>query len=292
MTIATKWFNWAASGLDWRVTPWNACSPNLGQIRGWLDVETGIGDFLGCHLDRPIGGSSSPSVHSWGAATDWRYQAGKKEQAIELLIANSAELHVQQIHDYVGDRIWRAGRTPNISDARTLWWRKQNGQGDGMGEAWATYLHFETHHDGFFDTTPIAQRLSQQPQEPKVMDFNLLDGGSQLKVPDASPVRLVDTRIGLGASQQKVPANSKLEVTIPVTAASAIVNVTLVDPSAAGFARVWGVKPGDGSNVNVTAGEPARPSPTIVKVGTGGKINVDLVRTSAHVLVDLLGVLV
>lgn len=294
MTINTVWYDWARSGIDPLSPAWNSCSPNLGQVRGYLDAEVGRGDNLGCHGDRPIRDGVAPSTHSWGAAQDWRYPLGLKERALEILIAYSKELHIQQIHDYVGCRIWRAGRTPNIEDAYTLWWRPQTpNPNNGMGQAWATYLHIETTRAGYHDSTPVKTRPGMTQKDPDIMDFTLLQGGSKLLMPDASPVRLVDTRIGLGAPQGKVAENKDLKVALPKQLLEAgvktvIVNITLVEPTADGYARVYGVRPGDGSNVNVTAFQAPEPSPAIVYVHEGA-FTVDLVRTSAHVLVDLEG---
>lgn len=294
MSIQPVFFDWVKSGIDPTKAPYNACSPNLHTNRGDLDIRFGVGDYLGCHADRPIRTGTTPSEHSWGAALDWRYPPGTQAQVLNHLINTSKERHIVAIHDYLGCRIWRAGRTTKISDAHTLWWKTQPvNPANGMGQSWATYIHIVTDRDGFFDTELISERLNINPEVPKVMDFNLLHGGGTLMLPDKSPVRFVDTRTGLGvAAAGKISQNHPLKVQMPdmgVNVQSAIVNVTLVAPEGDGFARVFGVAQGDGSNINVVHGQSAEPSPTIVRLDSSGSLTVQLTRTTAHVLVDFIG---
>lgn len=168
MTILTKYFDWQKSGINWDAPPHESCSPNLNTFEDFVMDRWG-GQDLGCHGDRTNREGSTQSVHSWGAAWDWRYDKlsivgiaiGRVRALTEIIpwvINNSAELHIMAIHDYYGDRIWRAGRTTNVAEAHTAWWKKQYGAGSGMGESWATYFHFETNKEGFSDATPIEQR--------------------------------------------------------------------------------------------------------------------------------------
>ncbi len=149
----------------------DTCSPNLQTIFAYLASRWGF-TLLGCRVVRPIrgaGASGPPSSHTFGAAIDASYGTGRAQALAEVLpwlIDNSDALHVQAIHDYIGSRIWRAGRTPNVSDATTAWWKTQPA-GNGMGESWATYLHIETTPAGWADATPIAVRLV--PPDPIVV---------------------------------------------------------------------------------------------------------------------------
>lgn len=165
MTVATKFFNWPRSGIDNERPPYEACSPNLVTLRSYLQGRWG-GEYLGCHGDRDNRDGTSLSTHAYGAALDWRYPTRQLAVAeiLPFLIDNSAELGIMSIHDYVADRIWHAGRTSSTNPAD--WWKIQNGAGAGMGEAWATYLHIETHPDAFALSTPIADRLTTQPPNP------------------------------------------------------------------------------------------------------------------------------
>lgn len=188
--IQTQFFNWSNSGMNPLSPPWNICSPNLALIRSHITIRMGGGYSVGCHGDRPIRGGTLPSAHAYGSAFDWRYEPASAtslavprkaivEYLLPWLIKHSAELHIDAIHDYYGDRIWRAGRTPNIDEAYTLWWKKQYGAGEGMGESWATYLHIETHRQGWSDTAPIANRIAvptliydAPPYEPDYLCLN------------------------------------------------------------------------------------------------------------------------
>lgn len=176
MSIQTNFFNWATSGLPYSEPPFEDCSPNLVQLRKYLRERWG-GYSLGCEGDRPIREGTAISSHAFGAAEDWRYTpvvSGSKDvprhvaigEVLPFVINHSAELHIDAIHDYFGDRIWRAGRTPYTADAHTSWWKQQNGNGSGMGETWATYFHFETNYDGWGDATAIVDRLHGAPPDP------------------------------------------------------------------------------------------------------------------------------
>jgi hypothetical protein len=168
MTIQRSFFNWGSSGLNYNIWPYETCSPNLVQLLLFLQGQCG-GYSLGCEGDRTIRDGSSISSHSYGAAFDWRYTpvpSGVKnvtrdtavKTVLPWVINNSAELGIQAIHDYAGDRIWRAGRTSNVAEAQTTWWKKQYGAGGGMGESWATYFHFETTKDKFMYANPVKLR--------------------------------------------------------------------------------------------------------------------------------------
>ena len=183
MTIQTTFYDWGNSPLSPLVPPYESISPNLRELATYL-----IGTVGGQHLglddwNRPIRDGQKWSDHAYGAAVDWRYgpnwlpnttpvevqRATITDVVLPWLIDWSAELGVDAIHDYVGDRIWRAGRTKNLADAHTLWWRKQNGAGSGMGESWARYLHVATSFASFGRATPITERgipgvLDKPPQ--------------------------------------------------------------------------------------------------------------------------------
>lgn len=130
-------------------------------------LEVFGGRPLGCYGERPVRGGVKPSPHSHGAAIDWRYAAGstatiEERELIDslvllTLIRNREALHVQAIHDYTENRIWRVGRTRNLDHAETRWWRAQT-SGAGMGKRWAAYLHIETTLQGWDDATPLIER--------------------------------------------------------------------------------------------------------------------------------------
>lgn len=142
---------------------YNRCSPNLVAIKAEMQARWGLGD-LGCYGERNVRAGVLPSAHSHGAAQDLRYleQIGRTRflnEVVPWLIENSAELHLSAIHDYIGCRIWHAGRTSNPADAYTLWWRQQTANpATGMGQSWAGWVHLETSEDGWGDATPVTTR--------------------------------------------------------------------------------------------------------------------------------------
>lgn len=174
--IATEFVNWQEhQPVD--DSRFARCSPNLEALRAHMVPRFGLIN-LGCYAARPIRGGTAPSSHAFGAAIDLRYirtmvvpystadlaeHAARRqlalEQIIPFLIDNSFELRIQAIHDYVGQRIWRAGRTTNTADAHTRWWLKQNKSNEGMGQLWAGWLHIETNLSGWSDGRPVVSRL-------------------------------------------------------------------------------------------------------------------------------------
>lgn len=136
----------------------------------------------------------------------------------------------------------------------------------------------------------IAALLGGQP-DPGLIAWR--EGGDVLYTPDHK-FRLVDTRKGTGAPQGRVAAGTPLRVAIPAVAGvqgkTAIVNVTVVDATAPGFAQVDGAQFGDNSDVNYGADPVPRPCGTIAPIAADGTIGVLLYGGAAHVLVDLMGV--
>lgn len=136
------------------------CSPNLRILTDYILTEFG-GQPLGCYGKRPIRGGSSPSTHWSGAAVDIRYAnvgAGYRNVAepgylIGWIIDHHQKLGIQQLHDYVGARIWKVGRG----------WKAQATSPGGMGQSWAQWLHLEVHPSMFDDTRPIPDRTVNTP---------------------------------------------------------------------------------------------------------------------------------
>lgn len=187
MTIQTRFYNWQHSALDPTVDPYESLSPNLVELRQYTLSRWG-GQQVGSENNRRLNGSWS--THAYGAALDWRYEptflSGTNpvvvprsiviSVVIPFLINNSAELGIDAIHDYVGDSIWRAGRTNDINDAHTAWWKVQDGAGPAMGESWARWLHIETHKDSFLWAEPIKTRLRKQVKDDDVITYSEMMG--------------------------------------------------------------------------------------------------------------------
>lgn len=159
-----EFFNWSLKAED---PAYDRCSPNLTLVKQFLGTRFGMWNN-GCYAERDIRGGSIPSAHSHGAAIDQNYpdRVSAKSQIIPFLIDNSDELGIQAIHDYVGSRIWRAGRTKNPADAHTIWW-KPNTTAAGMGDPNAKYLHIETTKTDWGRITAISVRLGTTDPVPE-----------------------------------------------------------------------------------------------------------------------------
>jgi hypothetical protein len=127
-----------------------------------------------------------------------------------------------------------------------------------------------------------------------------LDVGSGAEgsfLPLAAPVRLLDTRRGLGAAQAPLGpgASIDLQVTgvadIPTSGVSAVVlNVTAVTPTTGTYITVWptGATMPYVSNLNL-AGGAVRPNLVTVKVGSGGQISLYNANGSVNLVADVQG---
>lgn len=148
MTVATKHFSYQRSAKPL----FNSASPNLMVLKGFLQSKYG-GQNLGCYGVRAIRGGKVLSTHASGAAWDWRYmnpgpgRATLLNEILPFLIDHSAELGIQAIHDYLGCRIWQAGRG----------WMLQQRDAYGMGSG--QWIHVEVHPDNWADNRTVEQKL-------------------------------------------------------------------------------------------------------------------------------------
>jgi hypothetical protein len=153
----TVYYNWQRAGFPPGVAPYNRLSPNLAALRDEVGKRFG-GEWLGGYGVRPVRNGTAPSSHGFGAAFDWRIEESTTRAALmSWLTTNYAALGVQAVHDYVGCRIWHAGRYPD--QGVNTWWRPQVASpATGMGQPWAKWLHIETSRDRWADATPIPAR--------------------------------------------------------------------------------------------------------------------------------------
>jgi hypothetical protein len=112
-----------------------------------------------------------------------------------------------------------------------------------------------------------------------------------------TPARLLDTRDGTGAPVGAVGGGGQvdLQVTgrggVPATGVSAVVlNVTVTEPTAAGFVTVWpaGETRPTASNLNFVPGQTV-PNVVIAKVGAGGRVSLFNSAGATHLLADVNG---
>ena len=112
-----------------------------------------------------------------------------------------------------------------------------------------------------------------------------------------APVRLLDTRAGLGSPAAKLgrEATRALQISgrggVPLTGVTAVVlNVTVTEPSQVSFLTAWpyGRSRPLASNLNFSAGVTVA-NMVVVKVGEGGRVNLYNHSGSTHVVADLAG---
>jgi murein L,D-transpeptidase YcbB/YkuD len=183
------WTNWQDGRRPG--APYTRLSPNLAAVRDELGRRFG-GSSLGGFGVRTVRGGTAWSSHSFGAAFDWRIEdASVRAAAATWLVDYHQALGVQQVHDYVASRLWRANRYPG--QATATWWRPQVPAATGMGQAWAKYLHVETSAGRWHDATPVVDRLNPQP--PPAIVFDPANGlwGLYPLDPAKATVRRIDT---------------------------------------------------------------------------------------------------
>lgn len=163
--MSVTYFNWQG-GLQ-PGAPYTTTSPNLIAIRNEIGKRFG-GTYLGGYGVRPVRAGTAFSSHAFGAAIDWRIEsASVRASCAEWLVTNYELLGVQAVHDYVNSRVWRANRYPGQSPQ--TWWRPQTpNAANGMGQAWAVWLHIETDQRNWSRNTPISSRtgVSTNPPPP------------------------------------------------------------------------------------------------------------------------------
>lgn len=109
----------------------------------------------------------------------------------------------------------------------------------------------------------------------------------------ATPARVLDTRIGLGAPQAKLGAGRTLTLTVPGLPAGATalaLNVTVTNPSAASTLTLYpGSKPRPPtSNLNYLAGQ-SIPNMVLVPLGPANTITIYNSAGTVDVIADVLG---
>jgi hypothetical protein len=113
----------------------------------------------------------------------------------------------------------------------------------------------------------------------------------------AGPVRILDTRNGMGAPAMRLPDDGTLTVSVtghasvPATGVSAVIlNVTATDTTQVGFVTVWpaGQARPLASNLNVERAGQTIPNLVIVPVGAGGAVSIYAFR-SLDLVADVLG---
>ncbi|MEI8337242.1 MAG: hypothetical protein WCG37_10280, partial [Actinomycetes bacterium] len=114
------------------------------------------------------------------------------------------------------------------------------------------------------------------------------------------PVRILDTRTGLGGTSGPVPGNVGFDLTVagatdgtetvPSDAVGAVINFTYVDARGPGFITVYptGTDRPTASNLNKVGSGPV-PNLVSVKLGTDGAVTIYNNQSSTEILGDLAG---
>jgi len=145
----------------------------------------------------------------------------------------------------------------------------------------------------------IASMLAGGHLLADLLGYTVADDGAQMTA--AKPFRVFDTRGDIGTTGGGMTDGDSRRVQIagiggvPDDAIGAMVNITVVEPSASGFATVWpSDQPrGNTSNLNWDAGD-IRPNAAIIGLSADGSLDlgVDMpgaTDATAHVLIDVMG---
>lgn len=145
----------------------------------------------------------------------------------------------------------------------------------------------------------MASMLSGGHLIADLLGYTVAGDGAQMTA--SEPFRVFDTRSGLGTTASPMTNGEQRRVAVagvgavPANAVGAMVNITVVEPTGAGFATVWpgGTERGNTSNLNWAAGD-VRPNAAIIGLGADGSLDlaVDMPGASgshAHVLIDVMG---
>jgi hypothetical protein len=112
-----------------------------------------------------------------------------------------------------------------------------------------------------------------------------------------APIRILDTRNGVGGYSHEVGPGQSIAVQatgvggVPTTGVSAVVlNVTVTNPNAGSYLTVYpsGASLPTASNLNFGPGQTV-PNLVVVKVGSGGQVNVYNAAGSTDVIFDVAG---
>jgi hypothetical protein len=143
----------SAESMQSRGIAYPAAAPvGMKVLRAYVMGRWG-GSDLGILANPPrnIRAGSTPSMHNWGMAWDWRWaNPGPGRQAadevIDFAIANASRLGIQAVHDYVNARYWKnyAGWRPATNSPST-----------GFGQPWSQWLHIERTWDMANKADPI-----------------------------------------------------------------------------------------------------------------------------------------
>lgn len=187
MTVGTSFTSWNRGRQPG--APYNHASPALEAVQKHIRATWPM-TFLGCYGVRPIHGGTAWSSHAFGAAVDLGYKHDDRhiilDKVIPWLIANSAELGIQRIHDYIDRRYWQAGQG----------WI---GRPPGIGGLW---LHIEITPQKWDDLAGVIKALGGKPVPTSSVPY---PGRTLKKGSTGVAVKAVQTALGLKVDGQYGP---------------------------------------------------------------------------------------
>lgn len=146
-------------------------APPAGRCRGRIDllddylVAVFGGQRLGCYVDRPITGGSSPSLHRDGRAADvgWLHDHTDRarQEAYAFLVEHAEALGLQMVLNYR-----RTLGTGQISGGKQWRLPRYSGETVPVSSSYSKvghWLHIETHPTVADDQTPIASLVGTGP---------------------------------------------------------------------------------------------------------------------------------
>lgn len=186
MTVGTSFTSWNRGRQPGK--PFDHASPALDAIQHHVRAAWPM-TFLGCYGVRPIRGGTAWSSHAFGAAVDLGYKHDDRpiilDKVIPWMIANSGELGIQRIHDYIEKRYWQAGQG---------WIMRP----PGIGGLW---LHVEITPEKWSDLAGVTKALGGKPVPTSSVPYpgRTLKAGSSGKAVEAVQAALglkVDGKFG------------------------------------------------------------------------------------------------
>ena len=141
---------------------------------------------------------------------------------------------------------------------------------------------------------PTLDLFSSQPGDP--IEVPAGPPSAPGSVVALTPTRILDTRRGLAASG-KVGPGASIDLQIagvagipPSEVTSVVLNVTVAEPTQAGYVTVWpsGERRPNASNLNFSAGQTV-PNLVMCKLGTNGAVSIHNAFGSSHVVADVVG---
>lgn len=120
--------------------------------------------------------------------------------------------------------------------------------------------------------------------------------GAGSRFTSLSPVRILDTREGVGAPLAAVGQGQTIDLAVvgfggvAADADSVVLNLTVTQPTASGFITAWpaGAAKPTASNLNFVPGQTV-PNLVVAKLGAGGAVSLFNSAGSTHLIADVLG---